>query len=212
MRMDDQPNSEETRDLLERVRQGDREAFDRLFTHYQGYLRRVVALRLDPQLRARVDPSDVVQETQLEAFQRLQSFLEQDSTLPFRLWLRQLAADRLQKLRRFHVHTARRAVGREVHLPEESSFQLANQVLATDTTPSQHLDRRELARRVNDAVNALAEPDREILLLRSFEGLSYEEAGYLLGVEPAAARQRHARALLRLHRLMFGPAPEETPP
>jgi RNA polymerase sigma-70 factor (ECF subfamily) len=210
--MDDQPNSEETRGLLARVRQGDREAFDLLFTHYQKYLHRVVALRLDPQLRARIDPSDVVQETQIEAFQRLQSFLEQDSTLPFRLWLRQLAADRLQKLRRFHVHTARRAVGREVHLPEESSFQLANQVLANDTSPSQRLDRRELVRRVHEAVNALAEPDREILLLRSFEGLSYEEAGYLLNIEPAAARQRHARALLRLHRLLFGLTPEEAPP
>jgi RNA polymerase sigma-70 factor (ECF subfamily) len=210
--MDDQPNSEETRALLDRVRQGDRAAFDQLFTHYQGYLRRVVALRLDPQLRARVGVSDVVQETQLEAFQRLQAFLEQDGTLPFRLWLRQLAADRLQKLRRFHVRTARRAVGREIQLPEESSLQLANQLLAGDPSPSQQVSRRELARRVDDALHALAEPDREILLLRSFEGLSYEEAGYLLGVEPAAARQRHARALLRLHKLLFGPATEETPP
>ena len=208
---DERNNSEQTRDLLARVRQGDRAAFDELFAHYQGYLHRVVELRLDPRLRARLDPSDVVQETQLEAFQRLEAYLTQDATFPFRLWLRQLAWDRLQKLRRFHVDTARRAVEREIHLPEQSSFDLAQQLLAAGPSPSQAADRRDMARRLEDGLARLPDADREILLLRTYEGLSYEEIGYLLSVEPEAARKRHARAIVRLHRLLFAPDNPESP-
>ena len=65
-------DSSETQRLLDRVRAGDRRAFDELFTRHRPYLRQVIGLRLDPQLRPRVDPSDVVQETQLEAFRRLE--------------------------------------------------------------------------------------------------------------------------------------------
>lgn len=208
---DEHNNSEQTRDLLARVRQGDRKAFDELFAHFQGYLHRVIELRLDPRLRARLDPSDVVQETQIEAFQRLEAYLA-DGTMPFRLWLRQLAWDRIQKLRRFHLDTARRAVSREIHLPEKSSFALAEQILAAGPSPSQAADRRDLMRRLEEGLERLGEQDREVLLLRAFEGLSYEEVGYLLGIEPAAARQRHARAIVRLHRVLFDSDNVETSP
>src|SRR2546425_7738206 len=69
-------DSAETRRLLEQVRSGDERAFERLFARHRPYIRRVVALRLDPELRRRVDPSDVIQETQLEAFRRLDDYLK----------------------------------------------------------------------------------------------------------------------------------------
>ncbi len=62
-----QPDSAETQRLLEQVEAGDQRAFDALFARHRPYIRRVVGLRLDPRLRPRVDPSDVVQETHLEA-------------------------------------------------------------------------------------------------------------------------------------------------
>ena len=62
------------------------------------------------------------------------------------------------------------------------------------------------------ALDTLPEADRDVLVLRNFEGLSYEEIGFLRQVEPAAARQRHARALLRLHRTLFGDPPAESQP
>ncbi|MCI0458217.1 MAG: hypothetical protein L0Z62_14730 [Gemmataceae bacterium] len=65
------PDSEETRRLLERAQAGDRQAVEQLFTQHRAQLRRFVELHLDAPLRARVDPSDVVQEAQLEAFHRL---------------------------------------------------------------------------------------------------------------------------------------------
>jgi RNA polymerase sigma-70 factor (ECF subfamily) len=196
------PGSGETECLLGQVRAGDRRAFDRLFAGHRPYLRRFVDLRLDPRLRQRVDPSDVVQETHLEAIRRLDTYLERPG-LSFRLWLRQIAHDRLLKLRRYHIGSTRRTLAREVPLPDESSFLVAHQLLARSAAPGEQLDREELARRLRQGLAQLADTDREILLLRNFEGLSYQEVSFVLAVEPAAARKRHGRALLRLHKILF---------
>src|SRR5205823_2274537 len=120
-------DSSATRRLLDQVRDGEPGAVDRLLTRHRRYLRQVVALRIDPQLRARVDPSDVVQEAQMEAVRRLDGYLARPA-LPFRLWLRQLTYDRLLMLRRRHVGAARRTVTRDVVLPDRSSLVLAEQL------------------------------------------------------------------------------------
>jgi RNA polymerase sigma-70 factor (ECF subfamily) len=62
--------------------------------------------------------------------------------------------------------------------------------------------KEELAQRVRIALGNLPEIDREILLMRTFESLSYDEIACILGIEATAARKRHGRALLRLHRLL----------
>jgi RNA polymerase sigma-70 factor (ECF subfamily) len=200
--MDDPtPDTAETRGLLEQARAGDRRAFEQLFAQHRAYLRQSIALRLDPRVRPRVDPSDVVQETQLEAFTRLADYLER-RPMPFRLWLRKTAHERLLKVHRHHA-ADRRSVAREVPLPEQSSLFLARQLLAGGSTPSQHLSRKEIARRVGLALAQLPETDREILLMRNFEGLSYQEVGCVLEIDPAAARKRYGRALLRLRQLLL---------
>jgi RNA polymerase sigma-70 factor (ECF subfamily) len=195
------PDSVATQDLLRRAHAGEPRALEELFASYRPYLRQFVELRLDRRIHRRVDPSDVVQEAQMEAARRLNGYLE-GPPMPFRLWLRQIAQDRLLNLRRRHVETARRAVGREQPLPERSSHMLAEQLLASGSTPSRQLSRRELTRRLQRALVQLAEGDREILLLRNFEGLSNQEVGHLLGIDPAAASQRHGRAMLRLHKVL----------
>jgi RNA polymerase sigma-70 factor (ECF subfamily) len=87
------PDSAETQRLLHQVCAGDASAFDALFARHRSYVRQVIELRLDPRLRARVDPSDVVQETQLDAFRRLPDYLER-RPMAFRLWLRKTACER----------------------------------------------------------------------------------------------------------------------
>jgi RNA polymerase sigma-70 factor (ECF subfamily) len=62
---------------------------------------------------------------------------------------------------------------------------------------------RELARRVREALARLAEGDREVLILRNFEGLSLQEIACVLDIDPAAARKRHGRALLRLRKALI---------
>ncbi len=201
--------STEVQALLDRLRAGDRSALDLLLTRHRAYLLGVVSCRIDPRLRPRVDPSDVVQEAQVEAVRRIHEFLG-DPAVPFRLWLRQLTCDRLVMLRRRHVGAARRSVQREQTLPDDPLAADFTR-LASTSTPSQHLQGEELARRVRSAIGRLADADREILLLRSLEGLSFAEAAQLLGIDSAAARKRHARALLRLHAVLSedGVSPSE---
>lgn len=197
--------------LLQRAQSGDRKAFEDLFARYRPFLRQVIALRLDPRLRPRIDPSDVVQETHLEAFRRLQDYLRRQP-MPFRLWLRQTACERLLKLHEHHVTAGRRSVQREVSLPDRSSLLLAQHFLAAGSTPSQQLSRREMADRISQAVAQLPSADREILLMRHYERLSYAEISVALEIAAPAARKRYGRALLRLQELLIDNGLLESPP
>ena len=194
------PDSGETLRLLERIRDGS-PAFDELFQRHRRSLRRAVALRFDPVLRARADPSDVVQEAQLEAFRRLPDFLDREP-MPFHLWLRKTAQERLIMMRRRHIGASRRTVGQELALPNHSSVMLAQHILASSGSPSKLVTKEELARRVRQAIGKLPDNDREILLMRTYEGLAYDEIACVLEIEPATARKRYGRALIRLQKLL----------
>jgi RNA polymerase sigma-70 factor (ECF subfamily) len=195
------PDTSETERLLKQADGGDRRAIERLLDKHRSDLRQVVAMRLDPRTAARVDPSDIVQETQLEALRRLPDYLAR-RPMPFRLWLIKTAHERLIVARRRHVEAARRAVGREEPLPDHSSLLVARRLFASGASPSQQLNERELAERVQMAVSQLPEGDREILFLRTFEGLSNHEAAIVLDLDPGTASKRHGRAILRLHQIL----------
>ncbi|HZU35449.1 MAG TPA: hypothetical protein VFA18_06065 [Gemmataceae bacterium] len=122
------PDSVQTQRLLERARHGEPGAANELLARHRRFLRQIVGLGFDPRLRPRVDPSDVVQETQMEAFRRLDDYLKR-RPMPFRLWLRKTAQERLLKVQQQHLRTSRRAIGREVPLPAQSSAILAKQLL-----------------------------------------------------------------------------------
>jgi RNA polymerase sigma-70 factor (ECF subfamily) len=204
------PDSEETRRLLQAVRDGDRQALSQLLAQHRDALRLAVELRLDARLQSRFDASDVVQEAQLEATRRIDDYLAR-RPMPFHLWLRKTAHESLLRLRRQHAEADCRAVEREVPLPDGSSAMLARELLGLSATPSQQAAEQELAARLRQAVAALAEADREVLLLRHFEGLGNQEVAQLLELEPEAARKRYGRALLRLRKLLStettGPEP-----
>src|SRR4029078_382237 len=94
------PNNNDTERLLNEATSGNRrEAFDDLFSRHRDYLKKVIAMRLDPRVQARIDPSDVVQEAQLEAFRRFEDYLQR-RPMPFRLWLRKTTCERLLMLQR----------------------------------------------------------------------------------------------------------------
>ncbi len=127
-------DSAQTCAWLEQVEQGDRQALDRLLARYRPTLHAFVDFHLDPRMRGRVDPSDVVQETQMEIVRRMDDFLSQ-RPMPFRLWLRKKAYERLLNLRRDHGRQ-RRSVQREVAWPERSSLLLAKPLLSSGASPS----------------------------------------------------------------------------
>jgi RNA polymerase sigma-70 factor (ECF subfamily) len=195
-------DSAQTKKLLEQVRAGKAAARDRLFARHRPYLERFVAFQFDARLRSRVDPSDVVQDAQLEAARRLEQYLA-EPPMPFRLWLRQIAYDQLVMLRRRHLKAERRSVQREVQLPDRSSVDLARQLLAQDAPADERLVQAEFVRRVREAIARLSPADRDILMLRNFEGLTNQEVAHLLAIDPTAASQRYGRALLRLRKLLL---------
>jgi RNA polymerase sigma-70 factor (ECF subfamily) len=204
----------DTEELLRRTGAGDRDARGALLERHRGRLRRMVAVRMDARLAARVDPSDVVQEALAEADRRLDRYAR-ERPLPFYPWLRQLAWDRLVEQHRRHVRAARRSVKREEEapwgLPDASAAELAERLLAGGEAPSAGPQREELRGRVRAALAALAAPDREVLALRYLEQLSAREVGAVLGVNEAAAKKRALRALQRLRGELGDVTPEELP-
>src|SRR6516225_2466177 len=95
-------NSTDSVRLIERARAGDREALNAIFTRHRDRLRRMVDMRLDWRLQARIDASDVIQDAYLEAAARLEEYLR-DPKLPLFLWLRLVVGERLGKLHRKHL-------------------------------------------------------------------------------------------------------------
>lgn len=185
-----------TNQLIRRAKAGDAAAVDQLFTAHRRYLRRLIEVRMEPELARRVDASDVVQEAQIRAIQRFSAYLEKQE-IEFRPWLRAQALDRLVELRRFHLGSAKRALHREATLPRDSSALLVRQLLRD--SPSEQAVRQETIQAVREAVGQLRDDDRELLVLRHFEGLSNNETAQVLGIEPAAASKRFGRVLLKLH-------------
>jgi RNA polymerase sigma-70 factor, ECF subfamily len=199
-------NSSETNQLLEQAARGDQRGLGALLGRHRDRLQRMVSLRMDRRLQGRIDPSDVIQEAYLEASVRLAEYLR-DPSMPFFLWLRFLAGQKLVTLHRHHLGVQMRTAGQEAALcrgplPEASSAALAGQLLGHDTRPSEAAVRAELKIRLQDGLNSMDPLDREVLALRHFEQLSRAEIAQVLGVFEAAAGKRYIRALERLKQVL----------
>jgi RNA polymerase sigma-70 factor (ECF subfamily) len=194
--------SGDSTDPIEQLRGGDRQALAALFEKYRDQLRRMVELRLDSRIRARLDASDVVQDAFLDVARDLDAYLA-DPKLPPLLWLRLHVGRRLMTLHRQHLGTRMRDAGQEISLyqgalPRASSSELASMLLGRHTSPTQAAQRAERMLRVQEALNSLDSIDREVLALRHFEQLSRAEAAQVLGITPEAGAKRYFRALKRL--------------
>ena len=152
---------------------------------------------MDDRLRRRVDPSDIVQETLLEAAQRLPEYVKQ-KPIPFYPWLREMAFNRLIDMQRRHVVAQKRTVDREeswMPLPDQSVMQLARRFVGSGTSPSMHVHRREQRDRLKAALDELDPKFREVLVLLYLEELSTGEASVLLNVNERTVRRWHRQAI-----------------
>ena len=206
-------NTSETKELLEQARQGDAAAVERLLTTHREPLRRMIGLRLDPALAARVDASDIVQDVLLEAHRRLQDYLRKPA-MPFHLWLRHIAKDHIIDAHRHERLAQRRSVDREQALhatrPDESSLDWAAQFFDQELTPASAAIRQEMERKVQQAIQQLGDDDRDIILMRYVEQLPNQDVAETLGLSEAAASMRCLRAVRRLQALLL--SPEQKPP
>src|SRR5256885_1679918 len=106
------PDAEKTQDLLADAKEGDADAVNRLMDRHRDSLRRMVQLRLDHRIQKRIDVSDIVQDVLVEANRRLQDYLAKP-VMPYHLWLRQIAQDRIIDAHRRHRVSAKRSVDKE---------------------------------------------------------------------------------------------------
>ncbi len=205
------PTNEETGKLLDAVKAGDVAAGEQLLTRYREPLRRVIGLRLDAALARRIDASDIVQDVLIEAHQRLKDYL-QNPVMPFPLWLRHLAQDRIIDTHRRHRVAQRRSIDREQAIDrpawaDDSSDNLVAQLIDPEQTPASAAITEELRRKLNSAIDQLNEGDREIILMRHQEQLSNQDVAAVYELTEAAASMRYLRALRKLRAVLL---PDET--
>ncbi len=193
-----------TEELIELAVNGDQDAAGRLFETHRARLERMVRLRMDERLKRRMDVDDVIQDVCLEASRRLPDY-QRAPTMPFFVWLRFLATQKLLEHHRRHVGAQRRDVRREYHgelrSPSSPDF-LADCLSGHLTSPSDAAQRAETRRRLAEALSRMTATDREVLVLRHFEQLDSAEVAAELRLDRSAASKRYVRALQRLRTIL----------
>lgn len=185
---------------MARARGGSHSAVGRLIEGFRDYLLLVAQRTVPAELRPKLGPSDVVQETFLEAqadFAEFRGETEQE----FQAWLRAILRHNLAGLVRGYLGTAQRDVRREISLEENAqSFQL----VAGDETPSAILSALEEAELVEQALSRLPREYQQAITLRNWEQLSFAEIGERLARSEEAARKLWSRAVVRLEEELSG--------
>ncbi len=191
--------------LIELARNGDPDALGRLLDGCRGYLRLLARIQIDRRLQGKADPSDVVQETFLQAqrdFPRFNGLSEQELLQ----WLRKILAARLSKLVRRFYGTQRRNVRLERELDEDldRSSCAVGALAAPQSSPSKQAARREEALRLADALDRLPGDYREVIVLRQLEELSFPQVAERMQRSVGSVKQLWMRALVALRRVLGG--------
>jgi RNA polymerase sigma-70 factor (ECF subfamily) len=190
---------------IRRARLGEAEALGDLLELYRRYLMLFCRLQIDRRLQGKVDASDVVQETFLQAHR---AFGEFRGTTEGELveWLRRILVSRLAKLIRQYCGTLRRDIRLERQLDKEldQSTQMACRLVMSESSPSGKAARRERAVLLVDALEQLPADYREVIILRHFEDLGFPEVAQRMDRSEEAVKKIWARALAALRRSLGG--------
>ena len=195
--------------LLSQALAGSSECFGRLLHVYRNYLKLLVVTQLERKLQQRVSPSDVVQETFLEANRDFPQF-RGSSSGEFCAWLRKILVNNLHRVVEKHVLAAKRDVRREVSLEnmatnlEESTARLEAILPDQGTSPSSHAQRHEMEIVLADHLAELPRDYRDVIVLRHLESLPFEEVGQRMERSAGAARMLWLRAIQELRERMHG--------
>lgn len=193
-------------ELIDRVVHGDRAALSELFSIYRPRLWRMVNFRLHGTLQGRIDPDDVLQDAWLNAIDRIGHFLSAATSSPF-IWFRMIVNQTLIELHRKHIGAEKRSANRERSIhggnsADSTSSSLAFHLMAQMPSPSSAVQKIELARQLEVALQGMNEVDREVLTLRHFEELTNSETARVLEMSEQAASARYVRALKRLKQII----------
>jgi RNA polymerase sigma-70 factor, ECF subfamily len=192
-----------TDDLLARAKAGSGESLGGLLQLYANYLKLVVLAQLEHNLRTRVSPSDVIQETFFEAHRDFVQF--RGTTTPeFLAWLRKILVNNLCRVVEQHLLAEKRDVRREVSLErlatalEQSTARLEAIIPDPGISPSGVLQQREREVALADQLAELPADYREVIVLRHLESLPFEDIGVRMGRTSGAVRMLWLRAVKSL--------------
>jgi RNA polymerase sigma-70 factor (ECF subfamily) len=196
--------TETPENLLQEARTGDAATLGKLLEMYRRYLSLLARVQVGQRLQGKVDASDIVQETFLDAHRNFPNF-RGTSEAQFVRWLRQILAAKLATMLRHYLGTQ----GRDVRLEREienaldhSSVMLDRGLAAVQSSPSHQAARREQAVILADALDQLPDDYREVLVLRHLEGLTFPEVAKRMERSLDSVDKLWLRALARLRQIM----------
>ncbi|HEV3080787.1 MAG TPA: sigma-70 family RNA polymerase sigma factor [Gemmataceae bacterium] len=192
------PESQDFAKMLAAARAGSREALGELLQACRRYLLRVAEEKIEDALKIKGSPSDLVQDTFLDAqkgFGRFQGYSERELLA----WLVRILRNNLRNFSRDYQDVEKRQVEGEVRLDDSAAQgNLKKRLVSPARTPSSMAIREEEAHRFRRAVQRLPEQYRLVIRLRDLERRSFEEIGPLVNTSAEGARKMWHRALRQL--------------
>jgi len=190
-----------THQLVSSAQKGDRFAIEQLCNIYAERIRRIVRLRVGPELRVQLESMDLVQDALIAAVTGLKDFRDHNDG-DFMRWMVKITENRIRD-HVDHIHAAKRDIRRQVRLEDDcesegSSEKSYQSVPIVTTTPSVMLARREELDRLEKAMDRLTDDYREVLLLAKIEGLPHEQIAEYMERSPAAVAKLLSRAIVAL--------------
>ncbi|HYT94779.1 MAG TPA: sigma-70 family RNA polymerase sigma factor [Gemmataceae bacterium] len=188
-------------ELLGQALQGDREALGQLLEAQRAGLHRLAERQLEGRIAVRVDASDIIQQTFLEAYRSFPQFAGRD-TRELVAWLQRILDHKIAGAIRNHALLQKRSVGRERSMDDSQGggAPLKQDLDANVSSPSQKAIRGEEAERLAQALAALPDDQREAVRLRHLEGWALADIAVRLGRTPAATAGLIKRGMKSLRR------------
>lgn len=189
--------------LLAAARKGNSSALGTLFSLYQNYIRLLAAAQVRSRLRVRASASDVVQETFMQAHRGFAEF-RGTTGAEFIAWLRTILKRRIQNLYQQHLDAQQRDVRREVSLEaignwlDQSTIRLENVLVDGEPSPESAIQNQERSVQVADALAELPKDYRDVLMMRSIEGLGFPEVATRMDRSHGAVRMLWLRGIQKL--------------
>jgi RNA polymerase sigma-70 factor (ECF subfamily) len=206
------PLNQSVPDLLARARGGDARQLDELFTQCRGYVSIVARAQVESWLRAKVDASDLVQETLLEAYRDFGAF-RGTTEAEWLAWLKRIVTHNAANFVRHYQGAAKRQAKREVPLgamgPKGDGPAADPPYLGE--SPSQQILRKEREWQVAEALEQLTPDYREVILLRNLERLPFNEVAERMGRSRPAVQMLWMRAMEKLQEVLVESSARITP-
>ena len=199
-------------DAFDKARDGEADALGRLLESYRNYLRVLAASQISHRLGRRVSASDIVQDTMLAAHRDFGDFRGQSAD-QFTAWLRAILSRNLFRAIERHIKADKRDVRRELSLDQvagsvdSSAAGQANLLASDQSTASRIASRDEESRLLVDLLDRLPEHYQQVIMLRNFQSLKFDDVAVEMGRSSTATRLLWLRAIKKLRELYDAESP-----